>query len=141
MTEEPRRFDTKIAVLLRDDLASWQRVNVTAFLVSGLGSVRPEVIGEPYIDAGGVTYLPMIRQPVLVLTADAAQLTVSHRRAVDRALDVSVFIDAMFTTTHDEANRAAVAAVPTAELPLAGFAVFGPKNAVDKVTKGARLLS
>ncbi|SFQ39113.1 Protein of unknown function [Amycolatopsis rubida] len=30
------RFDTKIAVLLRDDLASWQRLNVTAFLVSGV---------------------------------------------------------------------------------------------------------
>ena len=29
------RFDTKIAVLLRHDLAPWQRLNVTAFLVSG----------------------------------------------------------------------------------------------------------
>ena len=34
---EPIRFDTKIAVLLRDDLEAWQRLNVTAFLVSGIG--------------------------------------------------------------------------------------------------------
>ena len=29
-------FDTKIAVVLRDDLAVWQKTNVTAFLVSGI---------------------------------------------------------------------------------------------------------
>ncbi|MCZ9340882.1 DUF2000 family protein, partial [Streptomyces sp. TRM76130] len=44
----PVRFDTKIAVLLREDLETWQRLNVTAFLVSGLGPQVPEVIGEPY---------------------------------------------------------------------------------------------
>lgn len=30
-------FDTRIAVVLRDDLAVWQRTSVTAFLVSGIG--------------------------------------------------------------------------------------------------------
>lgn len=63
---EPVRFDTKLAVLLRSDLEVWQRLNVTAFLVSGLGSRVPEVIGEPYLDADETEYLPMFRQPVLV---------------------------------------------------------------------------
>lgn len=62
----PVRFDTKIAVLLREDLETWQRLNVTAFLISGLGTELPEVIGEPYADADGTPYLPMFRQPVLV---------------------------------------------------------------------------
>nr|BFE73643.1 hypothetical protein GCM10020092_069440 [Actinoplanes digitatis] len=60
------RFDTKIAVLLRDDLLTWQRLNITAFLAGGVAAAVPEVIGEPYEDAGGVRYLPMFRQPVLV---------------------------------------------------------------------------
>lgn len=47
----PAPFDTKIAVLLREDLEPWQRLNVTAFLVSGLGTTVPEVIGEPYEEA------------------------------------------------------------------------------------------
>ncbi len=59
MNSEPIRFDTKIVVLLRDDLEPWQRLNVTSFLVSGLGTQVPEVIGEPYEDADGVAYLPM----------------------------------------------------------------------------------
>ena len=29
-------FDTKIAVVLRDDLAGWQKINAAAFLVSGI---------------------------------------------------------------------------------------------------------
>ena len=64
----PVRFDTKIAVVLRDDLEVWQRLNVTAFLVSGIGQRDPEVIGEPYADADDTEYLPMFRQPVLVFS-------------------------------------------------------------------------
>jgi hypothetical protein len=45
----------------------------------------------------------------------------------------------MFDTGHDEANRAAVRAVPRDDLDLVGIALHGPKNAVDKVLKGAHL--
>ena len=41
----------------------------------------------------------------------------------------------MFATGDDDANRAVVRAVP-AESRLAGVAVYGPRNAVDKVCKG-----
>ena len=74
----PVRFDIKIAVLLRDDLAGWQRLNVTAFLVSGLGTRHPEVIGEPYEDADSTAYLPMLRQPVLVFEGSKETLTAAH---------------------------------------------------------------
>ena len=37
------------------------------------------------------------------------------------------------------ANRAAVRAVAGADLDLVGIAMHGPKNAVDKVVKGARM--
>ncbi|CAL9530615.1 hypothetical protein SUDANB145_04014 [Streptomyces sp. enrichment culture] len=136
---EPVRFDTKIAVLLRADLETWQRLNVTAFLVSGLGPQIPEVVGEPYEDADGVPYLPMFRQPVLVFEGTKETLKTAHTRALTRALPRSVFTADLFTTGHDAANRAAVRAVPTADLDLVGLAVYGPRNAVDKVLKGARM--
>ena len=47
----------------------------------------------------------------------------------------------MFKTGHDEDNRAAVRAVAADDLPLVGLAVYGPKNAVDKVIKGLPLHS
>ncbi|MCZ0988490.1 DUF2000 domain-containing protein [Streptomyces diastatochromogenes] len=138
MSTEPR-FDTKIAVLLREDLEPWQRLNVTAFLVSGLGSQVPEVIGDPYEDADGVSYLPMFRQPVLVFEGGKETLKAAHARALARALPRAVFTADLFTTGNDRDNRAAVRAVPTAELDLVGLAVYGPRNGVDKLLKGARM--
>ncbi|MFG2371235.1 DUF2000 family protein [Streptomyces sp. NPDC048504] len=139
ITAEPMRFDTKIAVLLRDDLEPWQRLNVTSFLVSGLGSQVPEVIGEPYEDADGVGYLPMFRQPVMVFEATKEVLVAAHGRALSRALPRAIFTSDLFTTGNDRDNRAAVRAVATAGLDVVGLVVYGPRNGVDKVVKGARM--
>jgi hypothetical protein len=133
------RFDTKIAVILRDDLLAWQRLNVTAFLVSGLGTVVPEVIGEPYEDAGGTRYLPMFRQPVLVLAGGKELLKAAHTRATGRNLPVAIFTSDLFSTGNDNDNRAAFKAVTAEQWDQVGLAVHGPRNAVDKVTKGAAM--
>jgi hypothetical protein len=137
----PVRFDTKIAVLLRDDLEAWQRLNVMAFLVSGIGQRDPQVIGEPYADADDTEYLPMFRQPVLVFEAGKEALTKSHERAVSRGVAVSVFTADLFATGNDRDNRAAVRAVARSSLDLVGMAVYGPRGAVDKIVKGARMHS
>ncbi|GAA3020928.1 DUF2000 domain-containing protein [Streptomyces fulvorobeus] len=135
----PVRFDTKIAVLLREDLESWQRLNVTAFLVSGLGTVSPEVIGEPYTDADDTAYLPMFRQPVLVFEGTKEMLTAAHGRALSRSLPRTVFTSDLFHTGNDRDNRAAIRAVGKDQLDLVGIAIYGQRNAVDKVLKGARM--
>jgi len=136
---EPIRFDTKIAVLLRDDLEVWQRLNVTSFLVSGIGKRNPEVIGEAYADADGTEYLPMFRQPVLVFEGGKETLTRSYERAVSRGIALAVFTADLFATGNDRDNRAAVRAVSRANLDLVGMAVYGPRSAVDKIVKGARM--
>lgn len=135
--DEPIRFDTKIAVLLRDDLAVWQRLNVAAFLVSGIAGTHAEVVGEPYEDADGTRYLPMFRQPVMVFEGSKEFMRTAHQRALAREIECSVFTQDLFATGNDRDNRAAVRAVRTEELDLVGLAVYGPKNAVDKILKGA----
>lgn len=136
---EPIRFDTKIAVLLRDDLATWQRLNVTAFLVSGVAGAEPELLGEEYSDADGTRYLPMFRQPVLVFAGDRGTLISAHARALARGLRISIFTQELFGTGNDRDNRAAVRAVLREKLDLVGLALHGPRNVVDKVLKGASL--
>lgn len=138
-TAEPVRFDTKIAVLLRDDLPTWQRLNVTAFLVSGMAATNPGVVGEPYADADGTAYLPMFGQPVLVFAGSKQTLTAAHSRALDRGIPLAVFTADLFVTGNDRDNRAAVRAVPRDRLDLVGLALHGPRNAVDKVLAGARM--
>jgi len=133
------RFNTKIAVVLREDLAVWQKLNMTAFLVSGVAGTDADTIGEPYEDASGHRYLPMFRQPVLVFAGSAEQL----RRAYDRlragGLRFAVFTDDLFATGNDGDNRAAVKAVRGEDLRLAGLAVRGERKAIDKALKGLSL--
>jgi hypothetical protein len=127
------QFDTKIAVVLREDLAVWQKTNVTAFLVSGIAATVPGVVGEPYLDASGNEYLPMFVQPVLVYEADAAGLRRAYERAMTRAVTPAVYTQELFETNHDDANRAAVRAVAAEELDLAGIAFRAERKTVDKI--------
>ena len=133
------RFETKIAIVVRADLAGWQQLNVTAFLASGIAAAFGDTIGKPYEDGSGHRYLELFRQPVLVYAGDVASLGAVRERAVSREMATAIYTEDMFSTGHDEANRAVVRDVPAAELRLAGVAVYGPRNAVDKVCKGLSL--
>jgi hypothetical protein len=133
------RFDTKIAIAVRADLEPWQKLNVTAFLASGIAVGADQVIGKPYEDASGNTYLELFRQPVVVYAADAATLSLAHQRALARGMPMAIYTMDMFGTGNDDDNRAVVRPVPAAELRFAGLALHGPRNAVDKVFKGVSL--
>ena len=132
-------FATKVAVLVRADLATWQRLNVTAFLMAGIAAANPQLIGAAYRDGDGGTYLPLLGLPTLVFEADGPTLQQARQRAASRDLPVAVYVQEMFSTGYDAANRATTEQVPAAELDLVGLAVHGPKSQVDKITKGARL--
>ena len=133
------RFDTKIAIAVRDDLEQWQKLNITAFLASAIAFGVPETAGKPYEDGSGNRYLEMFRQPVLIYAADGALLTAMRERAAGRSLPMMIYTEDLFATGNDDDNRAAVQAVAAADLNLVGVAVYGPRNAIDKVFKGARL--
>lgn len=130
-------FDTKVAVVVSDDLATWQRLNVTAFLMAGLtAQAGPAAIGEDYEDADGRRYLPLLVQPVLVFEAGGAKLTTVRDRAERRGVPIAIYTREMFTTGNDEDNRAAVRAVPTAELDLVGIGLRAPHRDADAVLRG-----
>jgi hypothetical protein len=131
--------DTKIAVVVRGDLATWQKLNVTAFAVSGIAATAPHTVGEPYVDADDVTYLPMFGQPVLVFSGTPAELRKAHRRALERGLTLCVYPEELFGTFNDADNRAAVRKLGTEDLSLAGLSVYGPRAAVDAALKGLSL--
>ncbi|GII87460.1 hypothetical protein Ssi03_54500 [Sphaerisporangium siamense] len=135
------RFDTKIAIIVREDLATWQKLNVTAFLAGAIAASTEDIIGEPYKDADDNTYLPMIRQPILIYAATPEALTRTHAQALTRKIPTALYIKDMFKTAHDTANRATVQAHPADSLPLVGLALYGPRNLVDKTLKGLSLHS
>ncbi len=137
MTAPP--FDTKIVIVVRDDLLMWQKLNVTAFLASGVVGDQAERLGDPYVDADGVRYRPMIRQPVIVLSADPDGLKKIHARGIARGVEMAVYIEDMFATGNDVDNRAAVQRWTTEALQPVGLAFHADKKIADKISKGAKM--
>ena len=134
-------FDTKVAILVLDDLMVWQKLNVTAFLATGIAGASLEAMGEAYEDAAGRKHARMLGQPILIFVATADQLQHAYRVGLERGLTRAVYSKAMFSTRHDAANRAAFKAEPTDAPDLVGVALRGPKKDVDEATKGASLHS
>lgn len=135
------KFDTKIAVIIREDLPVWQKLNVTAFTVSGIVAATEGLVGENYEDASGRVYLPMVRQPMLMFAANAAEIRAAYERAVERNVRLAIFTEELFSTAHDEENRAAVKRVSSDKLNLVGLAMREDKKVVDKIVKGLSLHS
>ncbi len=132
-------FDTKIAIVLRDDLAPWQALNVTAFLSGGLVGETTDLIGAAYVDKSNNRYNGLIRQPIMILTCDAATIAKVHRRILTRELTSSIYIEEMFKTGHDEANRAVFNEFDPQNANVVGIGVYAERKLVDKVTKGAKM--
>lgn len=132
-------FDTKVALIVRNDLPTWQRLNVIAFVATGVAAAAPEMLGEPYIDASGRRYGNMLGQPMMVYESELAGLQKAHRVGIERELTIVPYVFAMFSTGHDEANRQAFLAEDPSNLNLVGLALRGSKKAVDKAVKGLSL--
>lgn len=132
-------FDTKIAIIVRDDLATWQKLNVTAFLTSGIVAQSPAIIGEAYRDAVGNVYNAMTIQPMVVLAADQETLRAIQRRALERDVTTSAYIEEMFVTGNDAANREVFSRFGPDDAKLVGIALRAEKKVVDKITKGAKM--
>ncbi len=132
-------FTTKIAIVVADDLASWQKFNVVAFLTSGVVGQAENMLGEEYVDRSGQAYHPLCVQPMVRFKADRAKMPTFLARAERREVKAAVYIEDMFATGHDAANRATVANYATADLPLVGIAIRADRKEVDKIFKGGKL--
>jgi hypothetical protein len=130
-------WTTRHAIVLRDDLAGWQEVNVAAFLTGGLVGTHRGMIGAPYRDGSGNQYLPLLQEPVFVYVADSIKLQTIVARARRRDVEVAIYPEAIFATNNDVDNRATVAAVLEDDVLVAGVTVYGDAHEVDRVIKGA----
>ena len=134
-------FDTKIAIVVRDDLQTWQKLNVTAYIASALLGGSLARIGENYQDASGNLYLPMVIQPMMIYAADGAGIRKAYGRAMERGMKIAIYTRDLFSTANDIDNRAAVRTRTADELDLVGLALCDLKKEVDKAIKGLKFHS
>jgi hypothetical protein len=134
-------YPTKTALVIRNDLAAWQKVNVAAFLSGGLVHRFPEMAGEPYRDADATLYTPLIREPVFVYGAEAETMRRTYERARNRDLSFALYTEPLFKTTNDIDNRASVAATPRAALDLVGLGFHAERKIIDKLVNGLKFMA
>ena len=131
--------DTKIAVIVRDDLQIWQKLNITVFLAAGIAAAAPETIGETYEDGSGNTYLSILGQPAYVFTASAEHLQRTRNRALSREVPLAIYTKEMFATSNDKDKRAVVKAVQAEDLDIVGLALRADRKTFDKIVNGLKL--
>ncbi len=85
-------FDTKIAVVVREDLEVWQKLNVTAFTISGIAGTQ-EVMGKEYEDGSSRRYLPMIMQPILIFSAGRDEIRMVYEKAVSWDVVMKIYTE------------------------------------------------
>jgi len=131
-------FANKLVVIIKEDLMVWQKLNVTAFLMSGIGGTQ-DIVGEPYVDGDGIVYLPMSQQPIMIYSASSQELKEILKKALTKDVKITIYTEEIFKTYNDKDNREKVAEYKTDELNLAGIGMIGKKNHVDRLTKGLKL--
>ena len=130
-------LNKKIAIVVRDDLLTWQKLNVTAFLSSGFGT--QDIMGENYKDKSGKIYLPMSGQPILVYVANKEEMKEILAKAVNREIEISIYNEEMFSTNTDVDNRAMIKKYATEEIEPVGLGLCGKKQHIDKTLHGYKL--
>lgn len=129
----------KIAIIVRNDLQTWQKLNVAAFLASAVAIEFPELHGKHLVTASGNTYLPFLKQPMLMYKAeDKEQIQRALKRAKERELNIGIYAYPLFSTLTEEENLTQTARFTDDEQDLVGLVIYGENKKVNKAIDGLK---
>ena len=127
----------KIAIIIKNDLLTWQKLNVTAFLASSVAIKYEETHGKAFVNSSGSEYLPFIKHPILIYKADTdAALKRAFTRAKERDLSIGIYTNPLFSTKNEEGNHIEIAKYTDEGQELAGIIIYGENKKIDKALDG-----
>ncbi len=132
-------FENKIAIVLKNDLMDWQKLNVAAFLASSIAIQFPETHGAKFVNASQSEYLPFIKQPIFIYKAnDKAQIDRAFLRAKQRELNIGIYTNPLFATKNEAENHLVIAKSTDENQDLVGIIVYGDNRKVNKALDGLK---
>ena len=132
-------YDTKIAIVIKDSLLVWQKLNVASFLASSVAIQFPETHGQSFVNASHSEYLPFIKQPILIYKAETDdQMKRAFNRAKERELAIGIYTEPLFATKGEDENLAEIAKSTDEEQNLVGIVVYGDGKKVSKALDGLK---
>jgi Uncharacterized protein conserved in bacteria len=140
---EPRMtYENKIAIVIMDDLQTWQKLNVASFLASSVAIQFPETHGANFVNASGSEYLPFIKHPILIYKADfQSDIKRAFHRAKERDLHIGIYTEPLFATKNERENHIEIAKSSDEEQTLVGIVIYGENKQVSKALEGLKFHS
>lgn len=125
--------DHKIVLIIKNDLQSWQKLNVAAFLASSVAIQFPQTHGAAFVNASGSAYSPFIKHPILIYKAETnEEMNRAFNRAKERGLHMGIYTELLFATKNEAENHVEVAKNTDQNQVLVGIALYGEAKPVDK---------
>ncbi|VXC04960.1 conserved hypothetical protein [Flavobacterium sp. 9AF] len=135
-------YDNKIAIVIKDNLETWQKLNVASFLASSVAIEFPDTHGKPFINASNSTYLPFIKHPILIFKADTdAEIKRAFNRAKERDLHIGIYTAELFATKNEEENLIQISNFNDDNQKLVGIVLYGDAKKVNKALDGLKFHS
>lgn len=132
-------YENKIAIIIRNDLQTWQKLNVASFLASAVAIQFPETHGAKFINASGSEYPPFIKHPILIYKADTqADIQRAFQRARERGLHVGIYTEPLFATKNEDENHVEISRFSDETQVLAGIVIYGENKQVNKALDGLK---
>jgi len=135
-------YDNKIVLIIKNDLATWQKLNVASFLASSVAIEFPETHGKSFINASNSEYLPFIKHPILIYGADTNEaISRAFNRAKERELNIGIYTEPLFATKNEDENHIEISKFTDGNQVLVGLAIYGDIKNVNKAIDGLKLHS
>ncbi|MFI6576809.1 DUF2000 domain-containing protein [Nocardiopsis sp. NPDC050513] len=132
----------KMIVALQEGLEPAIAANAAAVLGLAMGGRLDGSVADDGVDASGGVHAGLNPHPVPTLVASTEQLRDLHTRAsAKEGVTVVGFNEVARRSRTYEEYEAALAATPTEEIDYVGLALFGPRNAITRLTKRLPLMS
>lgn len=132
-------YENKVAIIVLDNLLSWQKLNVVSFLGGSIAIDKPETHGESFITSDGKRFFSFIKNPILIYKAENNEsIKRAFNRASDRDLSIGIYTKSLFNTRSGEENIIEIKKYASRELDLAGIIIYGPNKKVDKALNGLK---
>lgn len=132
-------YDKKVAIVIKEGLLPWQKLNVVSFLAGSIAIQFPETHGEDFITADNVRFLPFIKHPTLIYKAENSEkMQRAFRRSRDRELAIGIYTQPLFDTRSGEESVKEIASHTIDDLDLVGIIIYGENKKVDKALDGLK---
>ena len=132
-------YDNKIALIIKIDLQSWQKLNVACFLASSIAIKFPDTHGKEFINASGSEYPPFIKHPILIYEAKSeVEIKRAFNRAKERALFIGIYTEPLFSTKNEAENHIEISKCTDENQILVGIAIYGENKKVNKALDGLK---